>query len=201
MITVALTKGRLFKDFISFLKAKGLTHYVEALDHKDRSLFTQVDNVRFIFAKGKDVPTYVENGVADLGIVGLDIITERPVDVLNLSALPFGECRLAVAGPENIGRIRKIATSFPNMTADYYASIRQDVEIVYLRGSVELAPILGLADGIVDIIQTGNTLKANQLVEYETIIEIEARLIANKQTFYTKEDEIYQFINELGVVQ
>lgn len=199
MITVALTKGRLFKDFIKYINKQGLTQYVEALEDEGRSLYTEVDGVRFIFAKGKDVPLYVESGVADLGIAGLDILEEKPAHVLNVSALPFGECRLAIAGPLGTQKIEKVATSFTEIAFRYFIEQKQDVEIIHLHGSVELAPILGLSDVIVDIVQTGTTLKENGLIEYDKIMDIQARLIANKQTFYTKEEETYNFIKQLGV--
>lgn len=199
MITVALTKGRLYKDFIRFLEARGATDYIEELKQDNRSLFTVINNIRFIFAKGKDVPVYVETGVADLGIVGQDILLETPANVLNVSKLPFGHCRMTVAGPPGVDEIKRVATSFDRLAFQYFNQQRLDVEILHLHGSVELAPILGLADVIVDIVQTGTTLKENGLIEYQTIMEIQARLIANKQTFYTKEEEIYAFIKEIGV--
>lgn len=202
MITVALSKGRLFKDFIKFLEANDLNHYAQPLQENGRYLFKIVDNVKFVFAKGADVPTYVEQGIADLGIVGQDIITENQFNVLNVSGLPFGQCRLAIAGTPALKQheIKTVATTFTNITRQYFIEQRQDVELIHLHGSVELAPILGLADAIVDIVQTGTTLKVNNLVEHNTIMSIHARLIANKQSFYTKEDVIYQFIKEIGVI-
>lgn len=199
MITVALTKGRLFNDFISFLEKRNATAYIQQLQDNNRSLFTQVNNVKFIFAKGKDVPVYVESGVADIGIVGHDILMEKAANVLNVSKLPFGVCRMSIAGPPGVKNIKRVATSFDNIAFQYFNNKRMDVEILHLNGSVELAPILGLSDVIVDIIQTGTTLRENGLIEYEKILDIQARLIANKQTFYTKEDEIYNFIKEIGV--
>ncbi|MGO4928955.1 ATP phosphoribosyltransferase [Fundicoccus sp. Sow4_F4] len=202
MITVALSKGRLFKDFIKFLEARELTDYAQALKEEGRYLFRNVGNVKFIFAKGTDVPTYVEQGIADLGIVGLDIITENRFNVLNVSQLPFGKCRLAIAGPDQQSEknIRVVATSFTNISQQYFNQQRQDVRLIHLNGSVELAPILGLADAIVDIVQTGSTLKENNLREYHTIMTVQARLIANKQAFYLKETDLYQFMEEIGVV-
>lgn len=199
MITVALTKGRLFKDFIAFLEKRQADEYIQSLSQNDRSLFTQVNNIKFIFAKGKDVPVYVETGVADIGIVGYDVLLEKPANVLNVSKLPFGICRMAIAGPPGVEQVKKVATSFDNIAFQYFNENRIDVEILHLNGSVELAPILGLSDVIVDIIQTGTTLRENGLIEYEKILDIQARLIANKQSFYTKEEEIYDFIKEIGV--
>lgn len=200
MITVALTKGRLLKSTLQYLEENNLTHYAEGLKDNNRSLFIIIDNIKFIFAKGADVPVYVEKGVADLGIVGLDILMETPANVLNVSKLPFGFCRLAVAGPPGIEKIEQVATSFTNIAFNHFSKKRQDVQLIHLHGSVELAPILDLADVIVDIVQTGTTLKENGLVEYEKIADVQARLIANKQTFYLKEEEIYSFIKEIGVI-
>lgn len=202
MITVALSKGRLFKDFIKFLEKRELTEYAQALKEDGRYLFRTVGHVKFIFAKGTDVPTYVEQGIADLGIVGLDTITEHNFNVLNVSHLPFGKCRLAIAGPDQQEEkdIKVVATSFTNISQQYFNQQRQDVRLIHLNGSVELAPILGLADAIVDIVQTGTTLKENNLREYHTIMTVQARLIANKQAFYLKETELYQFMQEIGVV-
>ncbi|WP_031545983.1 ATP phosphoribosyltransferase [Salinicoccus luteus] len=201
MITVALTKGRLFKDFLKYMNENDLNNYIRALDGETRSLYTIVDNVKFIFAKGPDVPTYVESGVADLGIVGSDIITEDTFNILNVSQLPFGDCHFSVAALPDQEEFRVIATKYTNIAHEYFKNKRQDVSLIHLNGSVELAPLLGLSDGIVDIVQTGGTLKDNGLVEHEKIMDIHARLIANKRTFYTKEDEIYDFIKEIGVIE
>ncbi|RPA61009.1 ATP phosphoribosyltransferase [Aerococcus agrisoli] len=202
MITIALAKGRVYKAFNEFLADKDLAGYADGLQEGGRDLFRVVGDVKFIFAKGKDVPTYVEQGVADLGVVGSDTITEKTYNVLNVSELPFGQCRLAIAGPTALDEsdIKVVATSFPNLTRQYFNQNKQDVDIVFLNGSVELAPILGLSDAIVDIVQTGTTLKENDLREYKTILPVQARLIANKQSFYIKEEGIYQFMQEIGVV-
>ena len=201
MITVALTKGRLFKDFLKYMNENDLNNYIRALDGETRSLYTVVDNVKFIFAKGPDVPTYVESGVADLGIVGSDIITEDAFNILNVSQLPFGDCHFSVAALPDQEEFKVIATKYTNIAHEYFKNKRQDVSLIHLNGSVELAPLLGLSDGIVDIVQTGGTLRDNGLVEHEKIMDIHARLIANKRTFYTKEDEIYDFIKEIGVIE
>lgn len=202
MITVAIAKGRVYRSFSKFLAEKGLDTYSDVLSEGGRDLFRIVGGIKFIFAKGKDVPTYVEQGVADLGVVGSDTIAEKYYNVLNVSELPFGHCRLTIAGPKSLKQtdIKVVATSFPNLTRKYFNQEKQDVELIFLNGSVELAPILGLADAIVDIVQTGTTLKENDLVEYKTILPIQGRLIANKQSFYIKEESIYQFMQEIGVV-
>ena len=201
MITVALTKGRLFKDFLKYMSENGLADYSTALEDETRSLYTIVNNVKFIFAKGPDVPTYVESGVADLGIVGSDIITENPFNILNVSQLPFGDCHFSVAALPDQESFGVIATKYTNIAKAHFKNKKQDISLIHLNGSVELAPLLGLSDGIVDIVQTGSTLKDNGLVEYEKIMDIHARLIANKRTFYTKEDEIYGFLTEIGVIE
>lgn len=202
MITVAIAKGRVYKAFCEFLAQKGLDNYSDVLSEGGRDLFRIVGNVKFIFAKGKDVPTYVEEGVADLGVIGSDTLAEKSFNVLNVSELPFGHCRLMIAGPKDLDQasIKVVATSFPNLTRKHFNQEKKDVDLIFLNGSVELAPILGLADVIVDIVQTGTTLKENDLVELKTILEVQGRLIANKQSFYIQEEGIYQFMQEIGVV-
>ena len=200
MITIALTKGRLMKSTLEYLQKNDLNHYVEALSDSNRSLYIIVNDVKFLFAKGPDVPVYVEKGVADLGIVGQDILMENPANVLNVSQLPFGHCYIAVAGAPGVKKIERVATSFTNIAFNYFTDKRQDIQLIHLHGSVELAPILDLSDVIVDIVQTGTTLKENGLIEYEKIADVQAQLIANKQTYYLKEEEIYSFIQEIGVI-
>lgn len=200
MITIALTKGRLMKSTLEYLQKNDLNHYVEALSDSNRSLYIIVNDVKFLFAKGPDVPVYVEKGVADLGIVGQDILMENPANVLNVSKLPFGHCYIAVAGAPGVKKIERVATSFTNIAFNYFTDKRQDIQLIHLHGSVELAPILDLSDVIVDIVQTGTTLKENGLIEYEKIADVQAQLIANKQTYYLKEEEIYSFIQEIGVI-
>ncbi|MFD2830472.1 ATP phosphoribosyltransferase [Corticicoccus populi] len=200
MITVALTKGRLFKDFIRYLKNRDLQKYISVLENDSRTLYTEVDNVRFIFAKGPDVPTYVELGAADIGIVGSDILAEDSFNVLNVSQLPFGDCHFSIAGPPDVERFNTVASKYTNIARTFFNEKKQPVQLIHLNGSVELAPLLDLADGIVDIVQTGSTLRDNGLIEYEKILDVHARLIANKRTFYTKEDGIYQFLTEIGVM-
>ena len=188
------------KSTLEYLQKNDLNHYVEALSDSNRSLYIIVNDVKFLFAKGPDVPVYVEKGVADLGIVGQDILMENPANVLNVSKLPFGHCYIAVAGVPGVKKIERVATSFTNIAFNYFTDKRQDIQLIHLHGSVELAPILDLSDVIVDIVQTGTTLKENGLIEYEKIADVQAQLIANKQTYYLKEEEIYSFIQEIGVI-
>ncbi len=199
MITVALPKGRILEEVIAYLNHCGLERYAEKLDPKSRLLFTDIDGIRFIFAKGQDVPIYVESGIADLGFIGSDIITENKFDLLNVSQLPFGYCHFSLCALPGVEQFKTVATTIKNITFQHFKKKKQQVKLIHLHGSVELAPLLGLADGIIDIVETGSTLKANGLIEYEKILDVQACLIANRQTFYTKEDEVYPFLKEVGV--
>lgn len=200
MITVALPKGRILEEVIAYFAAAGMDHYASQLDGKSRSLYTVIDDVKFIYAKAVDVPVYVEGGAADIGFVGSDTITETAYDIMTVAQLPFGKCHFSLCGKPGIQQFRSVATSFRNIAFRYFKERKQDVSIVYLNGSVELAPVLGLTDGIIDIVQTGGTLRANGLIEYDQFMDIQACLIANRQTFYTKEGEIYPFLKGLGVL-
>ena len=166
MITVALSKGRLYDDFVSYLEANDLYKYTKLLKGESRTLYTIIEDIRFIFAKGPDVPVYVERGVADIGIVGSDILEEEAFSYLNVSELPFGKCHFALAGPPNVEHFKTVASKYTNIAREYFNREQQPVTLIHLNGSVELAPILGLSDGIVDIVQTGSTLRDNGLVEY-----------------------------------
>ncbi|WP_027723876.1 ATP phosphoribosyltransferase [Tuberibacillus calidus] len=181
---IALSKGRLEKAAIDFFEA-------EPLVDKGRKLCIETNRYRFIFAKGIDVATYVEYGIADLGIVGEDILLEYQPDVFDLFPLSFGQCRFSLAGkPGHIvtGPKKRIATKYPNITLNYFRKRGESVDIVKLEGSVELAPVLGLADAIVDIVETGSTLKENGLVVYDDIRPISARLIANRSALKVKRE-------------
>lgn len=199
MITVALPKGRLLEEVILYFKSCGLQNYADKLSANSRSLFVTIDDIRFIFAKNQDIPVYVELGAADAGFIGSDILAEQKYDLLQISQLPFGQCHFSLCGLPGIKQFKTVATSFSNVAFSYFKKNRRQVRLIHLHGSVELAPLLNIADGIVDIVQTGDTLKANGLVEYEKIMDIEACLIANRQTIYTKEDELFSFFKETGV--
>ncbi|WP_077621849.1 ATP phosphoribosyltransferase [Sediminibacillus massiliensis] len=186
---IALTKGRLEKQFLEFFQA--LNYNVEPLINKGRKLRVDTEDFQFVFAKGVDVTTYVEHGIADLGIVGEDVLTEFQPDVFNLLPLPFGKCRMALAteqGKQWPERKRKIASKYPNITKEYFRLKGESVDIVKLEGSVELAPILGLADGIVDIVETGTTLKENGLIVKEEFHQYSARCIANRASLKVKRE-------------
>ncbi|CQR47581.1 ATP phosphoribosyltransferase [Paraliobacillus sp. PM-2] len=185
--TIALTKGRLEKQFIKFFES--LNYDVEPIINKGRKLRVETDTFQFIFAKGPDVTTYVEHGIADLGIVGGDILAEFQPDVYNLIPLPFGHCSMAVATEK--GKVwpdqkKKIASKYTGITKEHFRNKGESVDIIKLEGSVELAPILGLADGIVDIVETGTTLKENGLVVQEEFFSFSARCIANRSSLKIK---------------
>jgi len=200
VITFALAKGRLAKSAMGVLKELGIT--CSEMDEKSRKLvFTSDDGkYRFFLSKVADVPTFVEHGVADIGIVGKDIILEQGKNVLEVMDMGFGKCKMAVAGsPKMIEKYKsggdlRVATSFPSVTSNFFFNTKkQNVEIIKLHGSVELAPIVGLSDVIVDIVESGATLKENGMVVFEDICELSARVIVNPASMKME----YQQINEL----
>lgn len=193
---IALTKGRLEKQFIRFLEERN--YNVDPLLDKGRKLQVETDQFFAFFAKGTDVATYVEYGIADLGIVGEDILMEFQPDVFDLLPLPFGKCRFAIAGEPNQNpdqRKQRIATKYPNITTKYFRDQGKSIDIVKLEGSVELAPLLGLADDIVDIVETGNTLRENGLVVKEEMFSISARCIANRTSLKLKKNILSPLID------
>lgn len=194
MINIALPKGRLGEKAYKMLKNSG--YECPEIENPGRKLiFENPDKgVRYFWVKPSDVAIYVERGAADLGIVGKDILLEYNPDVYELLDLQMGKCRMAVAGRKDfrdpVGQTLKVATKFPNITLDYYSGKCRDIDIIHLNGSIELAPILNLSHVIVDIVETGSTLKENDLVVYEEIVPISARLIANIASYQFKDDAI-----------
>lgn len=200
-LTFALPKGRLGDSAIQQFERIGLA---SAIEKESRKLvfIDEIRRLRFMFVKPVDVITYVENGVADLGIIGKDSILEEEADVYELLDLGFGKCKFSVAGyPGNTlhqkETVLKIATKYPRVTSNYFAKRNQPIEIIRLNGSVELAPLVGLADVIVDIVETGGTLKANGLVILEDMIEISAKLIANRVSYRFKYERIKKLMEQL----
>ena len=189
MLRIAIAKGRLMDSLINYLDEIEYTTLSETLKNRERQLLLSVDNIECILVKGSDVPIYVEQGMADIGIVGSDILDERQYNVNNLLNMPFGACHFAVAAKPETTNYRKIATSYVH-TAE---------TLIKLNGSVELACVVDMVDGIVDIVQTGTTLKANGLVEKQHISDINARLITNKAAYFKKSQLIEQFIRSLEV--
>jgi ATP phosphoribosyltransferase len=193
-LTVALAKGRLAEDAYQAFQSVHLANNVDL--HSRKLIFQdEMENMRFIIVKPSDVITYVEQGVADIGIVGKDTILEQGGTIYELLDLAFGKCRFAVAGHQGItinkkNEVVKVATKYPNITSNYFREKGQRIEIIKLNGSVELAPLVGLADVIVDIVETGNTLKANGLEVIEEMFEVRAKLIANRVSYRFKAKQI-----------
>ena len=193
-INIALPKGRLGEKAYAMLKNSG--YECPAIEDPGRKLIFEnpEKKVRYFWVKPSDVAIYVERGAADLGIVGKDILLEYEPEVYELLDLKMGRCRMAVAGKkdfrEPVGQTLKVATKFPNITRNYYAGKCRDIDIIHLNGSIELAPILGLSHVIVDIVETGTTLRENNLTVYEEIVPISARLISNVASYQFKDAEI-----------
>ncbi|WP_163328142.1 ATP phosphoribosyltransferase [Desulfurobacterium thermolithotrophum] len=205
-ITIALPKGRLLKDAVKFLKEAGIDAS-ETLK-ETRKLIFEWENYRFILVKPMDVPTYVYYGTADIGIAGKDVIEEKGYNLYEPLDLGFGGCRLSVAEPENIEEpydieklsFIKVATKYPKITDRYFRSKGIHPEIIVLYGSVELAPLVGLSDRIVDLVQTGTTLRANGLKEVDTILYSTARLIVNKASLKTKYSVIKPIVDKIKAI-
>ncbi len=199
-LRIALTKGRLEKASIGLFKTMGLN--TKELENKGRRLILPVDNYEAVLSKAPDVITYVEHGVCDIGIVGKDTIAEHGNSFYEVIDLNIGKCRFALACPKGTdffsGYKRKtVASKYPKVANEYFKSKGMDVDIIKIEGSVELAPLLGLADGIVDIVETGSTLKENGLEVVDEIMPISARVIVNMASMKLRKDEIEQFLNDL----
>ena len=194
MINIALPKGRLGEKVYGLLEKLG--YGCPALLENTRKLVfeDEQNHVRYFWVKPSDVAIYVETGVADVGVVGKDILLEQNPDVYELIDLGFGKCRMAVAGKKGeilpLDKTIKVATKFPCIAKKHFASKSREIDIIKLNGSIELAPILGMSDVIVDIVETGTTLKENNLEVYEDIVNISARFISNKTAFRFKTQEI-----------
>ncbi len=194
IINLALPKGRLGEKAYAMLKSSG--YDCPAIEDPGRKLIFEnpEKGIRYFWVKPSDVAIYVERGAADLGIVGKDILLEYEPDVYELLDLRMGICRMVVAGKkdfrEPVGQTLKVATKFPNITRNYYSGKCRDIDIIPLNGSIELAPILGLSHVIVDIVETGTTLRENNLTVYEEIVPISARLIANIASYQFKNDAV-----------
>lgn len=194
MINVALPKGRLGERAYEAFASAGYD-CPEILEKNRRLTFENREKgVRYFWVKPSDVSIYVERGAADVGVAGRDILLEYEPDVYELLDLGIGRCRMCVAGPENFydapGRTLRVATKFPHITAEHYTAKSRDIDIIKLNGSIELAPLLGLSDVIVDIVETGSTLRENHLRVVEEILPISARLIANKSAYQFKNETI-----------
>ena len=203
MLNIALPKGRLGEKVYGMFERAGFE--CPAIHEENRKLFfeTEALGLRYFWVKPSDVAIYVERGAADLGVAGKDILLEYTPDVYELLDLGVGKCRICVAGPtgfslENGPRTLRAATKFPHIAQSYFESRGREIEIIRLNGSIELAPLLGLSDVIVDIVETGTTLRENQLEVKEEILPVSARLIANKASFRFKAARIETLAESLS---
>lgn len=201
MIQVALPKGRLGEKAYGIFEAAG--YECPSIKETNRKLIfeNREAGICYFWVKPSDVPIYVEKGAADIGIAGKDILLEYEPDVYELADLGIGKCRMAVAAKEDFrdtcDRTLRVATKFPRIAKGYYAEQSREIDIIKLSGSIELAPLLGLSDVIVDIVETGKTLYENHLRPYETIAEISARLISNKASYKFKNERIRQISEDV----
>ena len=209
-LTFAMAKGRLAKDSLKLFEQIGIT--CEEMKDKDtrKLIFTNEElGMRFFLAKPSDVPTYVEYGAADIGIVGKDTILEEGRNLYEVMDLGLGKCRMCVCGPESAkellskNEIIRVATKYPNIAKDYFTNKKnQTVEIIKLNGSVELAPIVGLSEVIVDIVETGSTLKENGLEVLEEIVNLSARVVVNQVSLRMEHERINKLLSDLkGVLE
>ena len=201
MLNIALPKGRLGEKVYGMFERAGFE--CPSIREENRRLFFENETLglRYFWVKPSDVAIYVARGAADIGVAGKDILLEYRPDVYELLDLSVGKCRMCVAGPkdfrDDLSKTLRVATKFSHIATDYYTSIGRDIDVIGLNGSIELAPILGLSDVIVDIVETGTTLKENDLAVLETIVPISARLIANKASFVFYKSRIEELTRAL----
>ena len=200
-LNIALPKGRLGEKVYAMFEAAG--YECPSIKENNRKLIFENEKVgvRYFWVKPSDVAIYVERGAADIGVAGKDILLEYEPDVYELLDLKTGNCRMAVAAPVNFrddtSKTLRVATKFSHIAKTYYASIGREIDMIHLNGSIEIAPILGLSDVIVDIVETGTTLRENHLEVRETIVPISARLIANKTGYKFKNEQIRALVEKL----
>jgi ATP phosphoribosyltransferase len=203
MLTIALPKGRLADDALLWLDRAGWPLPVS--DNGRRLVIPSTDgSLNYVLAKPMDVPVFVEQGAADIGIAGLDVLRERDADVFEPMRLPFGHCRLSVAAPADrpdrplrLELSPRVATKYPKLSANYFRQRGISVELISLSGSVELGPLVNLADLIVDLVETGSTLKANGLVELRTVLESQSILIVNRASYRLHRTEIDTLLSSM----
>lgn len=206
MLTIALAKGRLADKAMEYMQKTGIACGEWDRDSRKLILYDDSGAVRFLLVKPSDVPTYVEHGVADMGVVGKDTLLEEECDVFEMLDLGFGACRMAVAGyPQKRAAwqsrtVTRVASKYPRLARGYCRGLGMNVETIRLNGSVELGPIVGLSDVIVDIVESGRTLKDNGLEVLDEICDISARLIVNRASLKTKSDVIEPLIEALSAV-
>lgn len=201
MLNIALPKGRLGEKVYSMFEKAGFE--CPSIKENNRKLIFENEEkgIRYFWVKPSDVSIYVERGAADIGVAGKDILLEYKPDIYELLDLGIGKCKMAVAGKKNFtdngARTLRVATKFINIASEYYAGIGRDIDLIKLNGSIELAPILGLSDVIVDIVETGTTLKENNLEVKADILPISARLISNKSAFRFKSGQIEEIMKKM----
>ena len=199
VITFALAKGRLAEQAFTLLEQLGIDCSEPRNPGRQLVLWDKASNVRFILVKPSDVPTYVDHGVADIGVVGKDTLLEAGRPLYEVLDLGFGKCRLCIAGyaaqqPSATRATFRVATKYPNIARSYYNSKGQTIEIIELHGSIELGPVIGLSDVILDIVESGSTLRANGLSVLEEVAECSARLVVNRVSMKTKQARIQEII-------
>ncbi|RUM68487.1 MAG: ATP phosphoribosyltransferase [Sulfurospirillum sp.] len=199
MLTIALPKGRIAEETLAIFEKTFETTF----DFEDRKLILEKDGFRFLLVRNQDVPTYVLNQAADLGVVGLDVLTEKEMDLVKLLDLGIGKCRVCI-GMKNEDELDyskpeiTVATKMVNITRNYFSSRAMAVKVIKLYGSIELAPIVGLSDAIVDIVETGTTMKQNGLKVVEDIMESSAHLIANTNSYIANKEEILTLYKKIA---
>ena len=199
MLTIALPKGRIAEETLAIFEKTFDTKF----DFEDRKLILEKDGFRFLLVRNQDVPTYVLNQAADLGVVGLDVLTEKEMDLVKLLDLGIGKCRVCI-GMKNEDELDyskpeiTVATKMVNITRNYFSSKAVAVKVIKLYGSIELAPIVGLSDAIVDIVETGTTMKQNGLKVVEDIMESSAHLIANTNSYISHKEEILTLYKKIS---
>ncbi len=201
MLNIALPKGRLGDKVYELFASIGYDCSEIYSDNRKLVFENEANGVRYLLVKPSDVAIYIAHGAADIGVVGKDILEEGDFDIYELLDLNLGKCNMCVAAPndyvEDFDRPLRVATKFVNIAKNYYISLNREIEIIKLNGSIEIAPILGLSDVIVDIVESGKTLKENNLRVYEKIMPISARLIANKSSYKFKGNDIDTLMEKL----
>lgn len=202
LLKVAMPKGRIYKQASKLFREAGLSIPEDTDDSRKLIIAVPEARMEFIMAKPVDVPTYVEYGVADIGVVGKDVLMEENRDVYELLDLGIARCRMSVIGLPDWQPVLnpRVATKYPNVASQYFRERGQQVEVIKLNGSIELAPLIGLADRIVDMVETGGTIRENGLAEHERIFEITSRLIANRVSYRMKNDAIQGLCDRLQPV-
>ncbi len=201
MLNIALPKGRLGDKVYELFASIGYDCSEIYSDNRKLVFENEANGVRYLLVKPSDVAIYIAHGAADIGVVGKDILEEGDFDIYELLDLDLGKCNMCVAAPndyiEDFDRPLRVATKFVNIAKNYYISLNREIEIIKLNGSIEIAPLLGLSDVIVDIVESGKTLKENNLRVYEKIMPISARLIANKSSYKFKDADIETLMEKL----